>query len=228
MRPRAYPRSTVRDLLEGAGGAALIAANLVTPFLRRPRAHWGLDEASAARSLPGDDLVARPLWSYSHGVEIDAPASAVWPWVAQLGANRAGFYSYQWLENLLGCSLTNADSVHPEWQIGEGDSLSLHPKLPPLRVARCEKGRFFVALAPADELARAEGRPWTSASWLFLVEALCDRRCRLISRYRAACSSDFPTRLAFGPTLLEAISFAMDRRMLLGVKERAERQAACA
>ena len=67
-----------------------------------------------------------------------------------------------------------------------------------------------------------------SCSWLFLVEPIGDRRSRLISRYRADCSSDLPTRLAFGPTLLEAVSFAMDRRMLLGVKERAERQPACA
>jgi hypothetical protein len=56
-----------------------------------------------------------------------------------------------------------------------------------------------------------------------LVEPLDDRRCRLISRYRAASSGDLATRLALGPALLEPVGFAMDRRMLLGVKERAER-----
>jgi hypothetical protein len=182
--------------------------------------------ASAARTLPGDELVTDPLWSYTHGVEIDAPCTAVWPWVAQLGANRAGFYSYQWLENLVGCALTNAESIHPDWEIKAGDSLWLHPKLPPLRVERYERGRFFVALAALDERARAEGKPWSTGSWLFLVEPVDERRCRLISRYRAACSADFANRLGFGPTLIEPISFAMDRRMLLGVKERAERQPA--
>jgi hypothetical protein len=80
-----------------------------------------------------------------------------------------------------------------------------------------------VAHASADERARALGQPWTSVSWLFYTEALGDHRCRFLSRYRADCSGDLTTRLAFGPSLLEPVSFAMDRRMLLGVKERAER-----
>jgi hypothetical protein len=83
-------------------------------------------------------------------------------------------------------------------------------------------GRHFVAHAEADRDARAAGRLWIEASWLFLVESLGPGRSRLISRYRCAFSDHLGARIAFG-VLLEPIGFAMDRRMLLGIKERAER-----
>jgi hypothetical protein len=219
------PRDDVRDVVEGAGGAAIMLAAFLTPFFRRARNHWGLDETAASRPHPGDELIPEPDWSWTHAVEIDAPAAGVWPWVTQIGAERGGFYSYQWLENLLGCELRNAESVHPEWEVKVGQSLVLHPspRAPQLPITALEPGHYFVAHAPADEAARARGKAWISGSWLFLVEPLGDSRCRFISRYRAAGSDDVAARLAFGPALLEPIGFAMDRRMLLGVKERAER-----
>jgi hypothetical protein len=204
----------------------MIAAFL-SPFLRGARSHWGLPEELATRAYPGDELVPAPRSSFTHGVEIAAPAERVWPWVAQIGADRAGFYSYQWLENLVGCEVTNAEVVHPEWEIEIGQALVLHPgpKAPRLPVVGVERGRHVLAFAAADDQARAHGKPWAAVSWLFFLEPLGDDRCRFVSRYRAACSDDLASRLAFGPTLLEPISFAMDRRMLLGVKERVERAA---
>ena len=104
----------------------------------------------------------------------------------------------------------------------EGDGLRVHPKMPPLRVVRVDPGRCLVALGASDPAARDAGRPWMSCTWLLLVEPLGERRSRFLSRYRAACSDDVATRLQFGPILAEPIGFVMDRRMLLGVKERAE------
>jgi hypothetical protein len=219
------PRDDFREVLSGVGGAALIVASVLTPFLRGTRSHWGLTASEAQRPRPGDELVPAPVWSWTHAVEIDSPPERVWRWVAQIGADRGGFYSYQWLENLVGCEIHNADAVHPEWQHEVGDALLLHPKVPPLRIARVEPGSYLVAHAPVDEAARAEGRPWAMASWLFVLEPLAGDRCRLLTRYRVACSSDLATRLAFGPSLIEPIGFAMDRRMLLGIKARAEREA---
>jgi hypothetical protein len=216
-------RDDWRDVVRGVAGAARIAAGFATPFRRTRRGRWGLDEATAARSLPGDDLIAAPRWTWTHGVEIEAPASAVWPWVAQIGADRGGFYSYQWLENLAGCALRNAETVHPEWQVRPGKGLMVHPDMPPLRIVGLDPGRSVVAYAPAAADAQAAGRPWVAVSWLFLVEPLGPNRCRFISRYRTATSSDWATRLAYGPALLEPIGFEMDRRMLVGVKRRAER-----
>jgi hypothetical protein len=101
--------------------------------------------------------------------------------------------------------------------------LRLHPELPALPIAHLEPGRCFVAHGAADAKARAQGKPWVDVSWLFLVEPLGPARCRLISRYRCASSEDLATRLSFGATFMEPIGFAMDRRLLLGVKARAER-----
>jgi hypothetical protein len=214
------------DVADGIRGAAIMVAAAVTPFLRGARSHWGLDKALADRAYPGDNLVADPRWSWTHGVEIDAPADEVWPWLAQIGANRAGFYSYQWLENLAGCKVHNAEAIHPGWSIHEDGAMLLHPEMPPLSIVAVSSGQYFVAHAPADAAARAKNQRWAEVSWLFFVEPIDGgRRCRFISRYRCACSDDLATRLQLGPALLEPIGFAMDRRMLLGVKERAEREA---
>jgi hypothetical protein len=94
--------------------------------------------------------------------------------------------------------------------------------VPPLSIAALEPGRFFVAHAPPEPRAMAAGAPWVSASWLLLVEPQGPARSRFVSRYRAASSNDLRTRLAFGPTVVEPIGTEMDRRMLLGVKARAE------
>ena len=121
-----------------------------------------------------------------------------------------------------GCQVRNAESVHPEWEVKVGDPLVLHPKMPPLEIVRAEPGAWFVAYGRPDESARAAGRPWVGASWLFFLEPLGEKRCRFVSRYRVTYSNDLVTRLSLGPVFIEPIGFAMDRRMLLGVKSRAE------
>jgi len=210
----------VHEIAEGLGGAAITAACFLTPFARSARRHWGVDDEVASRTYAGDALVAAPRWTWTHGVEIDAPAEEVWPWIAQIGADRGGFYSYQWLENLAGCDVRNAERIHPEWAVRSGDALRLHPKMPPLSIVALEPGRHFVAFAGADAAARASSRPWVEVSWGFFVEPLGPDRSRVISRYRCACSDDLVTRLEFGEGTMEPIGFAMDRRMLLGVRER--------
>lgn len=212
------PRDDWRDVAEGARGVGVMIAAFLTPFLRNARSHWGLDEATANRTYAGDDLVPDPRWSWTHGIEIEADAESVWPWVAQLGADRGGFYSYQWLENVAGCELHNAEAVHPELALREGDDLRLHPEFPPFRVVSLEPGRHIVAHSPPPE----RDGPWIDASWAFFVEPLGETRCRVISRYRCKTSDDLASRIQFGSTLVEPVGFAMDRRMLMGIKERAE------
>ena len=205
------------DVAEAFEGVAIITAAFFTPFMRGSRAHWGLDEFLAARSYPGDELLLEPRWGWTHGVEIDAPLQRVWPWVAQMGSDRAGFYSYEWLENLAGDDVHNAHSVHPEWAVRTGGNLYFHPKLPPLPVVAVAPLQYIVACAHSEE-------PAVETSWLFLLEPLDGgTRPRVISRYRCACSDDVASQLQYGPTLIEPLGFAMDRRMLLGLKERVER-----
>lgn len=211
-----------RDVTSGVVGAGAIALSFFTPFLRGERGHWGLDRETAARDYPGDELVPEPRWSWTHGIEIDAAPSKVWPWIAQVGADRGGFYSYQWLENLAGCELDNAETVHPDWEHTEGSELRLHPEMPPLKIVALEREHYFVAHAP-----REGAPPWVTVSWLFFLEPLGKNgeRTRLISRFRSDCSDELATRLTYGPFITEPVGFVMDRKMLLGVKQRAEKRA---
>jgi hypothetical protein len=176
------PRDDRRDVLEGLGGALRIGWELITPFARTRHTYWGIDATAAAGKFPGDDLVPDPVWSWTHAIEVAAPASAVWPWLAQIGAKRGGFYSYQWLENLVGCDVHNAETIHPEWEAKLGDELHVHPSAPPLRIAALERGRWYVAHGAPDAAARAAGESWVAVSWLFAVEPLGAERCRVISR----------------------------------------------
>lgn len=231
-------RDDWRDVLDGAAGAAVMATGLLTPFRRGKRGRWGVSAEVAARRYPGDELIEEPLWGWTHGIEVNASSSDVWPWVAQIGADRGGFYSYQWLENLAGCKLRNAESIHPEWAAHEGGALRLHPDAPAPRVVSVAAGRYLLvhtsdALAGASPYrdrtsvdrgrAHRPGKRWLAASWLLLLEPLRTERCRVISRYRCATSDDLVSRLQLAPAIIEPISFAMDRRMLLGIRQRAER-----
>ncbi len=212
-----------RDVAEGLGGASIMVAAMLTPFLRSGQRRWGVDEATAARRYPGDHRVPSPSSLWTHGIEIAAKAEEVWPWIAQIGADKGGFYSYQWLENIAGCEVKNAERVHPEWEVKVGDGLKLHPEMPPLPIVEVARGRYWLAFAQAEPAAKTAGKGWVETSWLFLLEPLDHARCRFISRYRSVTSDDLATKLAYG-VAIEPIGFAMDRRMLLGVKERAERR----
>lgn len=217
-------RDDVGDFVEAIGGAARMVFAALTPFLRGARTTAGLSPADAAQRFPGDTLIAEPRWGWTHAIDIDATAEEVWPWIAQIGADRGGFYSYQLLENVVGCNVRNAETIHREWDVREGMPLSLHPKMPPLQIVEVDRGRFFVAYAappPRDPTRRAD-EPWMASSWLFMLQPIGDGRCRFISRFRCACSDDLATRAAMGPALLEPIGSTMDMRMLRGVKERAE------
>lgn len=237
--PAPHAHDTWTDVGEGAVGAIGILADLATPFLRGVRSHWGVDRETAERSYPGDKLVPTPLWGWTHGIEIQAPASEVWPWVVQLGQNKGGFYSYQWLENLAGCDVQNADRVHPEWQtLKHGDPFNLHRAGAPFSVVAVESGHYFLVHGYVD-VRTGQVHPSPPAqgplpphhinlTWLFLVEPLSPSdpwRSRFISRYRIACSDELSTHLSFGPWIVEPIGFMMDRKMLVGVKERVERSA---
>jgi hypothetical protein len=191
-------RPGVRAVAGTAGLAAYIAA--VRPWLEG----WGATAEERAKALPGDELVPGPASQTTRAVTVEAPVEDVWPWVAQIGQDRGGFYSYEWLENLAGCRMQNAERIHPEWQQRRvGETVLLHP-------------------ASGLELARFEpDRCFAFAGWYLVLEP-ANGFTRLIARGR------FPrgaTSLAYA-SLLELPHFIMERKMLLGIKARAERSRA--
>jgi hypothetical protein len=98
-------------------GASICVGALYFALLRRPTLTWGATEAEAASRLPGDELLEEPDGMSTRAIGIDAPASAVWPWIVQMGPSpRAGAYTYDWIENLLGLNMHSADRILPEFQ----------------------------------------------------------------------------------------------------------------
>src|SRR5690606_27986990 len=154
--------------------------------------------------------IEAPRWQWTHGVEIEAPPTAVWPWVAQVGVDRGGFYSYAALENLVGCGVRNAEEVRPAWAHRPGDRLVLHPKLPALEVVGVVPGRWLLAHGEPPPGARARGDPRVAGTRLLLVEDPRAARSRVGSPHRSPTSDDPATRRRVGPTLVEPVAIAED------------------
>jgi hypothetical protein len=209
-------------VLAALEGAALIAWNLVaTPFVRRKRLRWGTQDTEAIDPLPGDELVPDPKWSYTLGIEVAAPPEAVWPWIAQIGQRRGGFYTYQTLENMVGCKISNTTEILPEYQQPEvGDAVYLHPTAPPLRIEAVDPPHTLVLFGSPADVAAEES--WGISTWQFNVRPRTNETSRLLTRGRSDYSPGWATRLTFGRFPIEPITFVMSRKMLLEIKRLAE------
>ena len=108
--------------------AACVATAVYVLLVRPWHLRWGAEAKDLERPLPGDEFLPERGADIVHAVTVETPPERVWPWLAQIGQDRAGFYSYEWLENLAGCEMRNADRVHPEWQERQvGETVFLHP-----------------------------------------------------------------------------------------------------
>ena len=192
--------------LRRAAALALLAATY--PLLRRPISTWGATSKEAASHLPGDELLADADGVSTRAITIDAPATSVWPWLAQMGpAPRGGAYTYDWIENLLGLNMHSVDNVLPEFQHPEvGDTIGLGSNR--MRLERVEPERVLAW--------RSQDGNWV---WTFVLEER-NGTTRLISRNRFR----LPTLAArIGMLPMEQGSLVMERKMLRGKKARAER-----
>jgi hypothetical protein len=184
---------------------------------------WGATKGECAAKLPGDELVPDPADVTTRAVTIDAPAEQAWRWLVQIGQDRGGLYSYDWIENALGLRIHSTDEIRAEWQrLAAGDTVRLVrsgwlglPDGVVLDVARVDPGRSLVLREQPPQL------PW-DAIWSFHVLPVGPRRCRLVSRGRGARQQGIAS---LAGRIMDPITLVMTRRMLLGIKERAERSA---
>jgi hypothetical protein len=182
-------------------------------LLRPPILTWGATAAEARSRLPGDELLENADGVATRAISIEAPVASVWPWLAQLGPfPRGGAYTYDWIENLLGLNMHSANRILDEFQHPEiGDTIGFGSNQ--MRLERVEPNHVLSW--------RSQDRNWV---WTFVLEAE-DGRTRLISRNRFRLSTPV-ARLGMLP--MEPASLVMERKMLRGVKQRAERLASAA
>jgi hypothetical protein len=188
--------------------AAIGGAALYRSFLRAPILAWGATRDEAGRRLPGDELLEQADGVATRAITVNAPAPAVWPWIAQMGPSpRGGAYTYDWIENLLGLNMHSVDDVLPEFQHPQvGDGFGYGPNKMSFRLVQPEH-----VLA-----AQSEDGNWV---WTFVIEETQDGKTRLISRNRFR----LPTlKDKIGMIPMEPASLVMERRMLYGIKKRAE------
>jgi hypothetical protein len=199
----------------GALAVSTVAMDrLYRRYLRSWVLTWGAKAEEVARRLPGDELLEPADLVATRAIRINAPPSAIWPWLVQMGPGRAGAYTHDWIENIFGLNMHSADRIVPEWQQLEvGDVLRSREDRPGMRVEILEPERVYSS--------RSEAGDWV---WTFVL-APDNGSTRLISRNRIAIKGATAGQ-RLGMLVMEPGSLVMERKMLLGIKDRAERLAA--
>ena len=179
---------------------------------------WGSEPSEFALALPGDPPNRNPALEIQHAVTVDAPPEAVWQWLVQLGQDRAGFYSYDWLERAFGVDVHNVKEIRPEWQQREAGD----------RVRATQPGYLGGVLG--DNLgwtvtALEPGRALVLRNWGgFVLHPTEDGRTRFIIRTTVGDPGIRPWMAALDMMAFELPHFIMERRMMLQIKALAERQ----
>ena len=185
-------------------------------------ANWGATGVEASAGLPGDHAVASPDLRTTRAVTVRAGPDRIWPWLMELGVDRGGMYSYDWLENLAGLNVHSTWRITPEWQsLRVGDFIRFTPPdyfLPNdpgvwvtgLNFERAMLGCLGNGAGPPEKCVR---------TWQFILQPNKDGLTRLMVRTNAQTGSTLGAALG---KLFELPVFIMERRMLLGIKQRAE------
>ena len=201
---------TRRSLTRAAAASLVLAVALCAAvwLLYRPWAlSWGSTDEEISRSMPGDEVILKPTFNATRAVTIEATPEEVWPWIIQIGYRRAGFYSYDLLDN---DGIPSAEQILPEYQnLKVGDHIPLSSTAN-VRVTELEPPRSMVLVF------EVEGT-WSNATWVWSLEPLDAGRTRLVTRLRANARGLRP-RL-----FLDLGEIIMMRKCMLGIKRRAER-----
>jgi hypothetical protein len=215
--------------IENLLGAVQVGGTLIlSPFLRSRYNRWGATTEEVAGPLAGDELVPAPRLGYTRALTIQAPVSQVWSWLVQIGQGRGGLYSYDGLENLAGCQIHSVERIIPELQDPQiGELVRLGPKgYPCFAIAAIEPGQALVLISadpqtgqPVAYQAEVE-KSYSIATWQFILKEQDENNTRLLVRQRLAYSPD----MKWVWRLTEPVGFVMERKMMLGIRGRAERE----
>jgi hypothetical protein len=190
------------------GVAVAVSGAVVYARVGRPwQLRWGATEEEVARGLPGDDLVTRPTFNATRAITIDAAPESIWPWLVQMGTTRAGWYSYDLLDNL---GRHSATTIVPELQhLAPGDVVPMSPDgTKGIKVHSVEPPHTMIWGTPGD------------TTWTWRLDPLPDGSTRLITRIRSRVRLT-PTSLVFS-ALTEVADIWMMRKTLHNLRTRAE------
>ncbi len=206
-------RPTKQELLGEIGDVVHdLPALLTAPLYRKWHRHWGATPAEVDACLPGDELLQHAQFQSTRAIAIDAPPSAVWPWLVQVGCLRAGWYSNDLLDNLAHPSAT---TIVPDLQHLEiGQWVPMSPSTTP-----SDRTALKVQSFQANEWLL-----WTKpdSTWSWRLTPTDGNGTRLLTRVHAVYDWRHPLTALLGALLMEFGDFAMQRRMLRGIKARAE------
>ena len=198
------------DTVAAVGITALYQAH-VRPWLHT----WGARADEVAAVLPGDELLKDGTTRTTRAITIDAPRHDIWPWLVQIGEDRAGFYSYSLLERAVGAAIHNADVIHPEWQhLHVGDSVWLAHRYGSRArqiVAAVQPKAHIVLVSPDDYLRPQNGEKATGC-WSFVL-------CPEIGWTRLLVRSSGG---AVGHFWFDVPHFVMEQKMMRGIARRAQ------
>jgi hypothetical protein len=215
--------------------AALVAAaalglqTLAYRALVRPRLlNWNASPQDVNRSWPGDELTPVPHSVATRAIEIEATPLEIWPWIAQIGQDRGGFYSYTWLENLFGAQISNTERLVPDYQKRKvGDTVWLAARKAyggraRMVVAQLDAPHAMVLIYPDDaEVFIGEGRA-RYGTWALVLDPIDEHHTRLVMRTRAG-EFDSTARRLLDFAFWEPAHFIMEARMMRTIKKLAEK-----
>jgi hypothetical protein len=216
------------NFFENLLGAIQVGGALVlSPVIRTWYNRWGATDDEVKRSLPGDELVPEPKLGYTHAITIHAPAVRIWPWLAQMGQGRGGLYSYDGLENLAGCKIHSLEQINPELQNPQvGDLIRLGPQgYPCFAIASIDPGQALILISADPQTGEAvqhtsqAEKGYSIATWQFVLAPQDETTTRLLVRQRLSYSPD----IKWVWRLTEPVGFVMERKMMLGIRERVGR-----
>jgi len=202
-------------------GAAGLGAYVL--FFRPWQRRWGASDEEVYCTLPGDELVHHADVVETRVVAVKTTPAAIWPWLVQIGQRRAGYYSYERLENMVGLKMKNAEGINPDWQhLVVGDIVPAEPGGKGFKVYALEHERALVLGGREGDTGVFEGftQMFPEFSWAFVLVPVNSEHTRLISRFRGSNQPSFWNKLI--GFFFEPIEFLMTSRMLLGIKKRAE------
>jgi len=201
----------------------IVAFGVIYAFVIRPwHLRMGSTKDEIQRSLPGDDLVSNPRFVWNQAITIHASAAEVWPWLVQIGNQRAGWYSWDVIHRFLGVAgcvdddRRSANRIIPELQNLEvGDVIRMMPEdmgMP---------GYTVVSIEPDRALVTRIDDKVNPVSWVWVLDPIDAKTTRLITRFRQYWEPSLANTLMFG-IADELGSLVMTPKTLSGIKQRAE------